>query len=156
MRQQDRSCRREHSTYGDAFDQGKPRELDYSRPYGRNLSVCPIFAVAVVGRAARLCRDHWFVAMAFPSILGFCASVDRKQKILFREIRTCGVNTDCVSFLENSARLPFLTRPASNEGWFSSVRGCLSRLLWWLRGWAAATPRFCRARSASCRLLWLR
>src|ERR1700691_1576637 len=119
MRQQDRRRGGEDSTFGDAFDQRKPRELDYSRPYDRNLSFCPVFAVAVVGRVARLCRDHWFVAMAFPSILGFRAPVDRKQKILFREIRTSRVNTGCVSFLENSACLPLLTRPASNGGLFA-------------------------------------
>ena len=72
--------------------------MDYPRPYGRNLSFCPILAVALVGSFARICRDHWLAAMAFPSILGFCASVDRKQKILFGEIRTSRVNTGCVSF----------------------------------------------------------
>ena len=127
--------------------------MDYSRPYGRNFSVCPIFAVAVVGRVSRLFRDHWFVAMAFPSILGFCASVDRKQKILFRAIQVSGVNTYGVFFLEILPGCLPDHAPQATKVW-SLRRESLSRLLWWLRDRAAAAPRFCRARSVARRLLF--
>jgi len=91
--------------------------------------------------------------MAFPSILGFCASVDRKQKIRFREIRTSRVNIDCVSFLEILPGCLSERAPRATKVW-SLRRESLSRLLWWLRDRAVAAPPFCRARSVSRRLLF--
>ena len=90
-----------------------------TRPYSRNLSFCPVFAAALVGSFARLYWDHWLAAMAYPPVLGFCASVDRRQEGLFRAIQACGLNMLflCSFCLENFPLCLSGHAPQATGGW---------------------------------------